>query len=530
LWFLLGLVGFTLAFVALFIAAVPLSSDALRHRIVRTLSDKLDSDVELGDLHVRVFPSLRAEGADLRIRRRGASDEFPPLIAIQTFHVDGSLLALMAKHVDHVQVTGLTVSVPPKSERRRAEEIGARLSEREQVATTDRQTPRMQQDLIGSVGVVISRVDSDNARLVIIPEAREKAPKVWTIHDLTMYELGAAKSWPFRATLTNAVPPGAIEVEGGFGPWDRTEPGDTPLEGTFDFANADLSVFNGIAGTLSSRGTFDGTLDEIRAEGATETPDFTIKLGGHPFALHTKYRAIIDGTSGDTRLERIDAAFLNSRLLASGAVIGTPRGQHGRAVKLDFNMDTARVEDVMAMAVPTPKPPMVGALKLTAHFLLPPGETDVTQRLQLDGRFAIGRATFTSLAIQQKINELSRRGRGRVKEPTEQSVVSDFQGRFKLADGRLTLPDVSFAVPGAKVTLAGFYALKPQTLSFRGQLLIDALVSQTMTGWKRWLMKPADEIFRQRNGSGSAIPIKIEGTRSDPKFGLDIRAALKRRS
>ncbi len=113
---------------------------------------------------------------------------------------------------------------------------------------------------------------------------------------------------------------------------------------------------------------------------------------------------------------------------------------------------------------------------------------------------------------------------------TDENVVSDFQGRFKLADGRLVLPELAFSVPGAKVELSGFYALKPETLEFKGQLLIDALVSDTVSGWKRWIMKPADTIFKRPGGGGSAIPIQIKGTRIDPKFGLDIRGVLKRRS
>jgi hypothetical protein len=539
---LLGLTGAVIVLAAMFAAAVPLSSDALRHRIVRTLSWKLDSDVELGDLHLRVFPSLRAEGADLRIRQRGGSDEFPPLIAIKSFHVDASLVGLMAKHVDHVQLTGLTISIPPRRDPGQEHDTGAagvQLKAGADAAQaspaaargTSGQTPEERRnDPITSGGVVIDRVDSDDARLVIIPDKRDRAPKVWAIHNLTLYDLGAVKSWPFQARLSNAVPPGEIAVKGGFGPWNRSEPGDTPLDGVFDFARADLSVFNGIAGILSSRGSFGGTLDEIRANGETDTPDFTIKIGGHPFALHTTYRAVIDGTNGDTRLEKIDASFLNSHVIATGAVLGAPKGSQGRTVTLDVNMDKARVEDVMTMAVPTPKPPMIGALRLTTKFLLPPGETDVAQRLRLDGRFAIGRTRFTNIDVQEKINELSKRGRGQAADPRQENVVSDLKGRFRLGDGRLALPDVAFSVPGAKVELAGSYALKPETLDFKGQLLIDALVSETMTGWKRWIMKPADTIFKKRDGKGSAIPIRISGSRSDPKFGLDIRGVLKRRT
>ena len=530
LWVLIALGGAIVVVALMFAAAVPLSSDTLRDRIVHALSDKLDSDVRIGELQLRLFPGMRVEGSDLAITRRGASDEYPPLIVVKSFHVDASIAGLLAKHVDHVQLTGLTINIAPKPERRQ-EQLRARESDPSPVATSGTDSPQEKRnDPLKDGGVVLDRVDTDNAQLILVPGEKDKAPKIWAIHSLTMYDLGSVRSWPFRATLTNGVPPGEIAVKGDFGPWNRVDPGDTPLDGRFVFENADLSVFKGIAGTLSSKGSFNGTLDEIRASGETDTPDFTIRVGGHPFALHTKYQALIDGTNGDTRLENIDASFLKSHLIAQGAVIGGRKEQQGRTVTLDIRMDNARVEDVMTMAVPTPKPPMNGALKLTTKFVLPPGETDVSQRLRLDGRFAIARTKFTSFDVQGKINELSKRGRGKTEEASNDNVVSDFQGRFKLGNGALSLPDLTFSVPGAKVELAGSYGLKPETLEFKGQLLIDALISDTMSGWKRWLFKPADTIFRRPNGDGSEIPIQIKGTRNDPKFGLDIRRVLKRRS
>ena len=126
------------------------------------------------------------------------------------------------------------------------------------------------------------------------------------------------------------------------------------------------------------------------------------------------------------------------------------------------------------------------------------------------------------------IEELSQRGRGKTAEPVKERVASDFQGRFKLAGGRLMLPSVSFNVPGARVELAGHYALKPETLDFKGQLLLDARISQTMTGWKSVLLKPFDPLFKQKDGSGSAIPIRIGGSRSAPDFGLDIHRVFRR--
>ena len=510
-WVSLGLIGLVVVLSVTFTAAVPLSSDALRHRIIRTLSERLDSDVELGDLHLRVFPGLRADGADLRIRRRGMS-EYPPLIAIKSFHVDASLLGVWRNHVDRVQLDGLDINIPPSQARDKQKKLDG---------------GRQKLD-VNTGGVVIDRTETNDARLIILPLERNKAPKIWAIHHLHMRDLGSLQPWPFNATLTNGVPPGEIDVDGTFGPWQRDEPGDTTLEGAFNFAKADLAVFQGIAGTLSSQGYFSGTLAKLDANGSTDTPDFTITAGGHPFPLHVKYQALIDGTNGDTRLPVIDAWFISSYLHASGAVLGTPKGRHGRTVTLDVAIDKSRIEDIMKMVTTTPTPPLVGALTLNTTFLLPPGEGDVIDRLRLTGRFSIVKATFTSFDVQGKIDELSKRGRGHTAELARASVVSDFQGRFTLADGRVALPEVSFEVPGAKVELAGVYALKPETLDFKGQLLLDAKISQLTTGFKSLLLKVVDPLFRSKTGSGSAIPIKIGGSPSAPAFGLDVRRVFRR--
>ena len=523
-WALVALIGLVVTLSVMFVAAVPLTSDTLRHRIVHALSDRLDSDVELGDLHLRVFPALHADGADLRIRRRGMA-EYPPLIAIKSFHVDANIFGLWRKHVDHVQLDGLDINIPPSEARHREhakEEASGKPDEGPPPADEARNDP------LNAGGVVIDRVDTNDARLIMIPFEKSKEPKVWAIHHLRMHDLGSRTPWPFTATLTNGVPPGEIDVDGTFGPWRRDEPGDTPLEGAFNFAKADLGVFPGISGTLSSQGDFGGTLAELRANGETDTPDFTIQVGGHPFPLHVKYQALIDGTNGDTRLTNIDGWFLSSYLHATGAVLGAPAGQQGRTVTLDVAMSQSRIEDIMTMVVKAPKPPMVGGLTLTTKFVLPPGRNDVVDRLRLDGRFSIGTARFTDYNVQGKIDELSKRASDKAADPNTAHVVSDFQGRFVLGNARLALPEVSFSTPGAKVELAGAYGLKSEALDFKGQLLLDAKISQTVTGLKSLLLKAVDPLFKKKTGTGSAIPIKVGGTRSSPDFGLDVRRVFRR--
>jgi hypothetical protein len=527
-WAALSLAAILVVLGAMFTRVVPMSSDVLRQRIISTLSNKLDSDVALGELTIRVFPRLRADGKDLRIRRRGTPADMPGLITVKSFHVDASLLGLWRKHVGHVQLDGLDINIPPKLVRVQQKEA-ARAADAADTEKKSEATPEEKRnDPLKDGGVVLDRVDTNDVRLIMIPGRPDKTPKVWAIHHLRMHELGSTHSWPFEATLTNGVPPGEIQVKGGFGPWDRNEPGDTALDGTFNFERANLGVFKGISGTLASHGSFAGTLDQLEANGETDTPDFTIKVGGHPFPLHVKYKALIDGTNGDTHLKNIDAWFLSSYLHAVGAVLDGPKGEKGRTVSLDVAMDKSRIEDIMKMAVKSPTPPMTGELKMNTKFLLPPGERDVAERLQLDGQFSIAKATFTNFDVQGKIEELSKRATAKVASATKEHVVSNFQGKFKLANGQLILPELTFEVPGAKVQLAGGYALEAEALDFKGQLLLDAKISETVTGIKSVLLKAVDPLFKQKDGSGSAIPIKIAGSRSAPAFGLDVRRVFKK--
>jgi hypothetical protein len=352
---------------------------------------------------------------------------------------------------------------------------------------------------------------------------------VWAIHRLRMHGLGVDRAIPYEATLTNAVPPGEIDTTGSFGPWQARAPGRTPLDGKFRFDKADLGVFTGISGILSAHGTFGGTLNRIDIHGETDTPDFTVTAGGHPVPLHATYHAIVDGTNGDTLLDPVNGSFLDTSLVATGGVVGTP-GKEGRTVTLDVTMTKARIEDVLTLAVKGPKPPMTSALQLKTNFVLPPGDEDVVKKLRLNGEFTMTGTSFTNPDVQQQINNLSHRSRGKAPGEETQRVTSQFHGTFTLGGGTLTIPRVTFDVPGSLVRLTGTYDLVPETLNFKGTASMDATISQMTTGFNRKLLKVIDPIFAKTGGGGTEIPIQISGTRSNPSFGLDKGGLFKRRS
>ena len=255
--------------------------------------------------------------------------------------------------------------------------------------------------------------------------------------------------------MKNAVPPGEIETNGNFGPWSTENPGATALQGAFTFARADLSVFKGISGILAAHGTFGGVLERLIVDGETTTPDFAISVGGHPFPLNTKYQAIVDGTNGDTYLERIDASFLNSSLVAKGAVMDAPKGVHGRTVSLDIDMQKGRIEDIMRMAVPTPKPPMTGGAQ---------GRDEVPAAARRFRRVAATAARWRFLDPGRAVHQLRRAGENHLAQPSQSRAGTGhaeaergvgFHGPLQARGGRLALPDLMFGVPGARVELAG---------------------------------------------------------------------------
>src|SRR5205814_4869005 len=93
----LGAIGIVVVVGALLIAlasVVPFSSEAGRRKLVEGLAVRLDAEVELADLRLRILPKFRAEGVGLTIRHKGRRD-VPPLIAIKRFSAEGNVKGLL---------------------------------------------------------------------------------------------------------------------------------------------------------------------------------------------------------------------------------------------------------------------------------------------------------------------------------------------------------------------------------------------------------------------------------------------------
>jgi hypothetical protein len=493
----------------------------VRDLAVKALNERFDSETEIATLQVSIFPQPEVSGTGLVVRYQGRRD-VAPLITVKAFSASATIPGLIFKrlHLKTIDLEGLEIRVPPgglgKAGLSLPKDGGAKAAE-----PSDDPTRR---PLSAKSPILIDTIASRASRLQIDTDDPGKLPRVFEIHDLVMTDFGFDRAAAFEARLTNWKPAGEIHVKGTFGPWNTTDPRMTALGADYSFDDANLDTIKGIGGILSSKGRFHGVLERIRVEGTTDTPDFRVDVAGQPVHLRTRFAAVVDGTNGNTWLDPVEATLNgSSHIVARGEVVRS-KDVKGRRTYLQVTIDDARMEDILRLAIKAKQTPLTGQMKLQTTFLLPAGEADVPQRLQLDGAFSIAKARFTSFNVQQRIDTLSRRGRGDTGN-SGPSVVSNLSGRFVMKDGRIRLRNLTFAVPGSAVELAGSFDLESEQLDFGGHLLLDASLSETVTGYKSVLVRLAQPFFR-RKGGGTKLPIRVSGTPEKPAFGLDVKRAL----
>ena len=486
----------------------------IREQAILYLQRRFDSEVELTSLSIRL-PRMsplkflfsggrgalaRVEGEGLSLRHKGRRD-VPPMFAIHRFsgEVDLGTLFNMPKTVRTVSIDGMVINVPPKGE-------GS--------------DPKQDNQESGpSTDVLVQEVLVANSTLSILPKDKNKTPLRFDLHRVRLEWVGKGVGMKYDAALTNAKPPGEILSKGTFGPWAVEEPGDTAVSGEYDFRDADLSVFKGIAGTLASTGDFDGSLSSLSVHGQARVPNFNLTISGNKVPLSTRFEVLVDGTNGDTILKPVTGTIGTTPFTTNGGVIkhdSDPR----RTTTLDVTIPSGNIQDLLTLAMKG-RPFMAGTIFLQTKIEIPPLTTKVRSKLLLDGRFDLSKAVFLRSKIQDRIDGLSRRAQGQPNSKEIDEVISGMAGSFKLEDEVMTFRALSFAVPGAGVDLAGNYNLKTDALDFHGALKLEAKISETMSGWKRWALKPVDPFF-SKEGAGTLLHIKIEGSAKEPKFGLDL--------
>jgi hypothetical protein len=510
-----------LAGLALFVALAPRLwlfrlGPSARDKVIALLEKRFD-DVRLEKLELRLlpglalFPRLAAVGEGLSVSLPGRAEEgIPPFVSMSKFEVEVGLLGILRDpiRVESLHLDELTIQIPRKKD--------------ESQPSSEQEPPP---------AFIIEDLVADGAILRILPRNPEKEPLQFDLNQLRVQAAGLSEPMRFDAILQNAKPPGEVQTKGEFGPLVLFDAGATLVSGDYVFEDADLSVFKGIGGKLYSEGRFDGVLERIGVRGFTRTPDFQLTSAGTPVDLRTDFEAIVDGTNGDTLLSPVNAVLASSDIRTAGGV-GHRAGTPGKTVCLVAESAEGRIEDFLRLAMKT-APFMTGEIRFRSLILIPQGDVDMVEKLVLDGEFVIDSALFPEAKVQGKVDDLSRRARSEKTEEgaltalSAERVLSDMKGSFRLEQGVMSLSYISFGVPGAEVRLEGTYGLVSQRIDFRGELRMEAKVSEMTSGWKAFFLKIVDPLFHTKD-AGSVIPIKIGGTPDAPSFGVEVGRVFSR--
>jgi hypothetical protein len=460
-----------------------------REAVLQDLKEATDSEVKAQSYHPTFFPP----GCVLYGLEFYHGPHHLKLIEIQKLRVRGGYLAMLRRHVPRIIADGAHVFVPA---------FGSNETFNTQHSNT-----------------VVDELIANGSFVEFEPKEPHKEPFRFNVQEARFTGLQWASPLSYHLKFHNPTPPGEISADGKFGPWTKNHPEQTPFSGDYTFQHADLGVYGGIRGILSSKGRFDGQLKEIKVSGTTDTPDFQVKSSGNKFDLSTKFEASVDGQNGDTTLKTVDVHFGGTTLLAHGRV-GRTEGQKGKFTRIQISSVQGRIQDILGLFT-SDGAPMSGqaALQLTAE--LPDSSEPFLHRVRVDGTFSIDSGTFSKAKTQRGVDELSAGARGQNKDHPP-DVVSDLKGKVALIDQVAHFSNVSFTIPGAHAQMHGTYSVtEPYRINLHGQMRVDTRISKTTSGVKSFLLKIMDPIFKKKK-KGEIVPVHIQGTYDKPDFGLDL--------
>jgi hypothetical protein len=321
-------------------------------------------------------------------------------------------------------------------------------------------------------------------------------------------------------------PHGELKGEGRAGPVNSLSLDAIPISGTFQYANADLSVFSGLSGTLVSQGRFSGNMGRINVMGSLNVPAFHVDGSAHSADFQATYQAAVNTRNADTELKQVEARVARTIIDAAGTVNGSP-GKKGKTARLELAVDKGRVEDLLDYFSEQQRPSMTGAVRLRATAELPPGPPAFLERVRLTGDFGLTGGKLTNSSKQISINDLSASAAKKETHEKEskadddaRTAVSNLKGHVVVRGGTADLKNVSFEFPGAHAEMAGTFQLIHKTIDIHGTLQTTGSISDSATGFKALVLKVATPFMKKKKIT--VVPFAIEGTSSKPKIALDL--------
>jgi AsmA-like C-terminal region len=468
-----------IAGLVLFLRAWPFTEE----RVSSDLGSALSANVHFGSFRRKYFPPGCI--ADNVTFQRNSSNQ--PIVTVRRLTITSNLLGLIRRHIRLINAEGVQVVASPRD---------------------------FMSQSSSHLNTVVDELNADGATLQIASRTSGANHHNFKFYRFTITNLGGGGVIHFSAFFENPLPRGELGATGEFGPWKRDSPEQVPVSGSYSLESADLGVFPGIGGILSSKGDFKGTFKSIQVRGTTQTPKFEVTNTGHTLPLETRFDAAVDAASGDVVLQHVKARLGKTDINADGTIA---RGEdRHRVAHINLTSAQGHVEDVFYLFVHAKTSPLYGTVNFKMKVALPGGSQPFLKRVGLESTFQIQQAKFANPQTQGHLNEISQPSGH---EDPNALALSQLTGQVRLEHGFAHFADLSLQDSGAAAAFKGTYSLTDERIDMHGKLRTRSL-SNGSHGFKKVVLKVISPFFK-KNPKQTEAPVKISGTYRHPAFGLD---------
>lgn len=493
-WVTLGIVAAAMVGVHLMFFFWP-----FRYRQVHPLLQEIfQSRVDVKGYHRTYFPHPGFVAEHVTFYRHGDTS-IPPLATIDRMQVVGHWTTLLfhPHRLNLILLQGLHVQIPPPGTKARGMDFDGGV-----ISTSQSE---MQIETIGADGTMLDFL------------RHGQAPLRFGFTQLQIHDVEQNKPLQFDLRVKMPGPPGTAVAQGRLGPFRTTSYATTPLAGTYQLLETDLSRLPGVSGHATAEGQFNGTFAHVDVKGKAAIPDFRAG-SAHQVRFDAGYHLVVNGNNGEVQIVSADVKNGASTILASGSVAGSPR-------KVDLTLATTQGDvNGLLRIVEQENPEVAGKIDFHAAVEYQPGPGPFLKHVQLRGTVALASIHFLTPADKQKMDAFSARV-DRDPPPDAKDdpppVTAEAESDTRFDNGMAYFPDIQFRMPGARAHLHGTFNLLDARVHLTGKVALDRSLPHAVTGWKAVLLKPLAPFFRHKH-AGAVVPIAVTGTAQQPKIGEDV--------
>lgn len=470
-----------------------------RYRQVHPLLQAVfESRVDVKGYHRTYFPHPGFVAEHVTFYRHG-NMSIPPLATIDRMQVVGHWTTLLfhPHRLNQILLEGLHVRIPPPGTKARGMDFDGGV-----ISTSQSE---MQIETIAADGTTLDFLQHG------------QAPLRFQFEQLQIHNVEQNKPLQFELRAKIPGPPGTVVAQGRLGPFRTSSYATTPLAGSYQLLQADLSRLPGVSGHATAAGRFNGTFAHVDVEGKAAIPDFRAG-SAHQVRFDSAYHLVVNGNSGDVQIVNAQVRSGTSTIAARGSVAGSPK-------KVDLMLTTTDGDiNGLLRIVEESNPEVAGKISFHAAVEYSAGPGPFLKRVQLHGNVALAEIHLVTPGSKEKMDAFSERVS---KDPPPDAkddppaVTAEAESETRFDNGMAYFPDIRFQMPGARAHLHGTFNLLDAKVHLTGRVALQRSLPHATTGWKAVLLKPLAPFFRHKH-AGAVVPIAVTGTAQQPKIGEDV--------